>query len=173
MLVTATNDYAEQKKYSIPSAYRRLSLSPLTKEEMWRYLGFFQLLSTRNYRQTCNPNSSQVSYMMQYLAFITARQEEEKKDHPLRKVLPLHSHMKEKCFELYQPLAHLSMDEHMVKSKARSHFRQYIRNKPTKWGFKYWVLSDPTGYTVDFDLYCGAQRGQPISFDVVMQLVQP
>ena len=119
MLVTATNDYAEQKKYSIPSAYRRLSLSPLTKEEMWRYLGFFQLLSTRNYRQTCNPNSSQVSYMMQYLAFITARQEEEKKDHPLRKVLPLHSHMKEKCFELYQPLAHLSMDERMVKSKAR------------------------------------------------------
>ena len=39
------------------------------------------------------------------------------------------------------------------------------------------MLSDPTGYTVDFDLYCGPQRGQPISsnslsFDVV-NLVQP
>ena len=84
--------------------------------------------------------------------------------------------MNEKCFELYQPFAHLSIDECMVKSKARSHFRQYIRNKPTKWGFKYWVLSDPTGYT--FDLYCAAQQCQPISSnglscDVVMQLVQP
>lgn len=68
-----------------------------------------------------------------FFHLVTVRQEEEKKDHPLRKVLPLHSHMKEKCFELYQPFAHLSIDECMVKSKARSHFRQYIRNKPTKW----------------------------------------
>ena len=111
-----------------------------------------------------------------FFHLVTVRQEEEKKDHPLRKVLPLHSHMNEKCFELYQPFAHLSINECMVKSKARSHFRQYIRNKPTKWGFKYWVLSDPTGYT--FDLYCAAQQCQPISSnglscDVVMQLVQP
>ena len=67
-----------------------------------------------------------------FFHFVTARQEEEKKDHPLHKVLSLHSDMKEKCFKLYQPFAHLSI-ERMVKSKARSHFRQYIRNKPTKW----------------------------------------
>ena len=108
---------------------------------------------------------------------VTARQEEERKDHPLPKVLPLHSHMKEKCLELYQPFVHLSIDEQMVNSKARSHFLQYICNKPTKWGFKYWVLADPSGYIVDFNLYCGA-RGQSISpnglsYDVVMQLMQP
>ena len=66
-LVVATNDYAEQKD-SKRSAYRRYKLSPLTKEEMWRYLGFFLLLSitsTQIYRQVCNPKSSQVSYNRQ------------------------------------------------------------------------------------------------------------
>ena len=32
----------------------------------------------------------------------------------------------------------------------------YIRNKPQNWVFKLWVVADPTGYTVDFDIYCGA-----------------
>lgn len=113
-----------------------------------------------------------------FLHVVTTRDEARYRDHPLRKVLPLHNHMKQRCLELYQPLPQLSIDERMVKSKARSHFRQYVRNKPTKWGFKYWVISDPTGYTLDFDLYCGKHRAQPLSsngltFDVVMELVKP
>ena len=43
----------------------------------------------------------------------------------------------------------------MVKSKARSHFVQYMKDKPVKWGFKFWVIADPSGYTVDFNLYTG------------------
>ena len=82
-----------------------------------------------------------------------------------------------KCLELYQPLRELAVDKRMVKSKARTHFRQYIRNKPTKWGFKFWVLADPTGYTLDFNVH-GGQQGTPrtahgLSFDVVMELVRP
>ena len=34
-------------------------------------------------------------------------------------------------------------------------YPQYIRNKPTKWGFKFCVLADPTGYTLDFNVYSG------------------
>ena len=97
---------------------------------------------------------------------------------PLKKVRPFYDHVKEKCRSLYQPLQELSVDERMVKSKARSHFKQYICNKPTKWGFKFWVLADPTGYTCDYNLYCGRQRSGTISenglaYDVVMKLVQP
>ena len=85
--------------------------------------------------------------------------------------------IKASCSEYYQPLQELSIDERMVKLKARSHFCQYIRNKPTKWSFKYWVLADPTGYTLDFDVYCGKRRTVPISiyglaYDVVMELVK-
>ena len=31
-----------------------------------------------------------------------------------------------------------SVDEHMVKFKGRSSMRQYVKNKPIKWGFKFW-----------------------------------
>jgi len=61
------------------------------------------------------------------------------KDNHLRKLVPLINHIKNRCLEFYQPLKQLSVDEHMVKSKARSHLIQYMQNKPTKWGFKLWV----------------------------------
>lgn len=57
------------------------------------------------------------------------------------RVRPLIEHLNEKC-EYYQPAAELSIDERMVCSKARFSFKQYIRNKPTNWGFKLWCLCD-------------------------------
>lgn len=108
---------------------------------------------------------------------VTTDEEAQLSGDPLKKIRPLHNEIKMKCLEFYQLLRELSIDERIVKSKARTHFRQYIRNTPTKWGFKYWVLADPTGYTVDFNLYCGKERtvplsGQGLSYDV-MELVQP
>jgi hypothetical protein len=52
-----------------------------------------------------------------------------------------------------------------------------MKDKPVKWGFKYWVLADPSGYTYDFDLYCGAAQSarseNGLAFDVVTSLVTP
>lgn len=64
-LAMATNDYAEKKKDSKKAMYRRFKLSPLTAEEMRRYLGVLLLLSitsVRSYRQAWNPKSSQVRH---------------------------------------------------------------------------------------------------------------
>ena len=96
---------------------------------------------------------------------------------PLKKVRPLYDNIKDKCLLYYQPLQELSVDERMVKSKARSKFKQYIRNKPTKWGFKFWVLADPTGYTCDFELYLGKRStirpsGFGLGYDTVMELTK-
>ena len=96
----------------------------------------------------------------------------------MKKILPLHNKIKTKCFDLYQSLMQLSVDERMVKSKARTQFRQYIRNKPTKWGYKYWVFADPTGYTIDFDIYCGSYNqeessGNGLAYDNVAKLITP
>ena len=82
--------------------------------------------------------------------------------------------IKFKCRELYQPSNNISIDKGMVRNKGRYAFRQYIKDKPTKWGMKFWVLADSlTGYTYDFDLYLG--RGETISpnglgYDVVLKL---
>jgi len=65
-------------------------------------------------------------------------------------------HISSQCITLYlyQPNAEISIDERMVRSKARFSFKQYIKNKPTKWEFKLWVLCDSrTGYTNNFVIY--------------------
>ena len=59
---------------------------------------------------------------------------------PLRKIKTFYDHMCSRCKELYTPAKCISI-ERMVKFKGRF-FKQYIMNKPTKWGFKLWVLAD-------------------------------
>ena len=110
--------------------------------------------------------------------FHVALPEEEEDADPLKKIRAVHKKIRSKCAELYQPLRELSVDERTVKSKARTTFRQYLRNKLSKWGFKFWVVADPSGYTLDFHLYCGKQRTTPFSahglaYDVVMELIKP
>ena len=85
-----------------------------------------------------------------FLHLVTPEEEASFGNNRLRKLIPFIDPMKAKCLQLYQPVMHLSVDERMVKSKSRSHLVQYMRNKPVKWGFKLWVISDPTGYTLDF-----------------------
>ena len=113
-----------------------------------------------------------------FLHVVSVDEELQNEGDALKKVHPLHDHVKKAALEYYQPLQELSVDERMVKSKGRSQFRQYLPKKPIKWGFKYRVIVDTTGYTTDFDLYCGSQCSVLISnnglaYDVVMSLVKP
>ena len=93
-------------------------------------------------------------------------------------VRPLVDHFQKQCKSLHQPNAEISIDERMVKSKARFSFRQYIKNKPTKWGFKLWCLCDShNGFTNNFTIYRG-KEGESLSknglgYDVVMNLSSP
>ena len=89
-------------------------------------------------------------------------------------VLYFIEHIKGACKDLFQPYQHVSVDERMVASKGRSGIRQYMPDKPTKWGYKLWVIADSqTAYTYDFDVYVGAERvpsGHGLGYDVVMSL---
>ena len=50
----------------------------------------------------------------------------------------------------------------MVPHKGRLSFKQYIKNKPTRWGIKLWVLCEAeTGYVYRFQVYLGKQEGNP------------
>ena len=97
----------------------------------------------------------------------------------LQKVDSFISYFKSRCLSLYQPSQNIAIDERMVKSRHRSGIWQYIRDKPTKWGIRLWVLADSSnGYTIDFNIYIGKSAGRTVSghglgYDVVMKLMQP
>ena len=68
----------------------------------------------------------------------------------------------------------ISVDETIVKFKGRSPIKQYEPIKPTKRGYKVWVLSESTtGYVFNFNIYTGKDtRSQsPLGERVVMSLI--
>ena len=96
----------------------------------------------------------------------------------LLKVRSLNDHLQLKCKQLYQPNREVSINERMVRSEARFSLRQYIRNKPTKWGFKLWGLCDSrNGYTSDFSVYRRkhgeVRSGNGLRYNVVVSLMKP
>ena len=79
------------------------------------------------------------------------------------------------CQTYFVPGQNVSIDERMVRSKARFSMKQYMRDKPTKWGFKLWVLAcSETGYSFKFEVYTGKKLTRTINglgHDVVMHLM--
>ncbi|CAM1326249.1 Uncharacterised protein at_DN0158 [Pycnogonum litorale] len=102
--------------------------------------------------------------------------DQEDRQDKLSKVRIFVNKFKSICLNLYYPRRNLSIDERMVKSKHRSGIRQFMKDKPTKFGIKLWVLCDSSnGFTVDFDIYAD-RRERPsihgLGYNVVMRLIQ-
>ena len=56
----------------------------------------------------------------------------------------------------YNTHEQLSVDEAMIPFKGRLGFKQYMKDKPTKWGIKVFVLSDAVnGYVCRIQIYTG------------------
>ena len=100
----------------------------------------------------------------------------EDKNDKLTKARNFCKYISMKCLKLYQPDQNVSIDERMVKNKGQYSFRQYIRDKPTKWGMKLWVLADSrSGYTFNFEIYLGKSDKIlkfGLAYDVVMNLMK-
>uniref|UniRef100_A0A672IWT9 PiggyBac transposable element-derived protein domain-containing protein n=1 Tax=Salarias fasciatus TaxID=181472 RepID=A0A672IWT9_SALFA len=93
----------------------------------------------------------------------------------LFRLRPLLDTLTAACKSHYHPKQNLSTDERMGSTKAHTGMTRYMKNKPTKWGFKLFVLADSSnGYTVDFKIYtgkCKFTRGRGLSYDTVMSLM--
>ena len=78
----------------------------------------------------------------------------------------------------YNPCENLASDEAMIPFKERLHFKQYIKDKPTKWGIKVFVLADSkNGYVYQIQIYAGknselSTHEQGLSTKVVFELLE-
>ncbi|XP_037042056.1 piggyBac transposable element-derived protein 4-like [Bradysia coprophila] len=74
----------------------------------------------------------------------------------LHKVKPLLESLNENVRKVYQPSAVVTIDESMIPFKGRYTLKQYMPNKPIKWGYKVWCLCDSyTGFVIAFFVYTG------------------
>lgn len=83
------------------------------------------------------------------------------------------------CINNYVPGDYLTCDEMLDSFRGRCAFRQYMGNKPAKYGLKIYALSDARSfYTFNFEVYTGRQPNGPYLSsntpeDVVKRLVEP
>jgi len=101
---------------------------------------------------------------------------------PMHKVRPIIDLFNIRCADLYKPKQHLSVDEAMIPFKGRHYTKQYMPNKPDKFGFKAWVCAEAdTGYALQVELYEGKARDPDrvrtrsengLGYDVVTQLTR-
>jgi len=112
-------------------------------------------------------------FLQLYRSFYIAEGERDLTD-PIWHVRPLVDSFT-KSFPLHHSPSHiLVFDESMVFCKARSTLKQYIKDKPHRWGYKIWCLVSD-GYLQQFSVYLGKkgrQKGETPS-EAVILLVTP
>ncbi|XP_031358741.1 piggyBac transposable element-derived protein 3-like isoform X1 [Photinus pyralis] len=88
-----------------------------------------------------------------HIVDITSR--EENNQDRLWKVRCLYESVRRRCLKL--PLeTNLCVDEQIVPFKGQINIKQYVKNKPTKWGIKIYVLAGQSGLIYDFLIYQGS-----------------
>ena len=60
----------------------------------------------------------------------------------LCKVRFITDHIGKRFAEEFTPHQQVAVDECMIPFRGRLSFKQYHKDKPTKWGIKVWILAD-------------------------------
>ena len=92
------------------------------------------------------------------------------------KVRPVLEKVRQNCLKI-EPHEKHSIDEQMISYKGRLGMKQYMKNKPCKWGIKFFSRADVSGIVYDFEIYTGKgtvtnDRGLLVGGEVVLRLVQ-
>ena len=194
-LVYQTNFYARQKLTTFP---RRLAkFTDVTRHEMKAYfgiriiMGIVRLPSIALYWSTDDffgnvgikkvMTKNRFEEINAFLHFNDSTREPARGTDGfdrLYKVRPVIDYVKGNFLSNFQPSKNISVDEGMIAYKGRVSFRQYMPQKPTKYGIKVWMAADSSnGYILNFNTYLGKEVGQTLThglgYRVVTRLVQP
>lgn len=170
-LVDESNKYAFQNNPNFAE--------PVTVPELRKFLGIIIFTSVYHYPSVRSYWSNKVKFdpiaqTMNRNRFDKIRQmfhmNDNNKhwppDHPqhdrMHKIRPVIDHLNKKFITV--PFEHrLSLDEQMCATKIRHFMKQYLPNKPHKWGFKLYVVCSLSGYAYNFEVYSGAKDIERLS----------
>ena len=95
----------------------------------------------------------------------------------LQKIQPIIDLTQNTYADCYKPSRHLSIDEAVIPFKGRTYVKQYLRDKPHKWGIKVFVLADSScNFLLKYRIYTGkadfvVDRGRSFGEQIVEQLM--
>lgn len=170
-IVTESTRYAVQKQPDRPELF--------TVGDLRKYFGILIFMSVYHYPNTRSYWSNKFGFRhikeampvnkfekMRKLLHFNNNDDHLPVDHAqhdrLHKLRPVINHLNEK-FSSVTIEQRLSIDEQMCATKVGHFLKQYLPNKPHKWGFKLFVLCSLAGFAYRFIIYSGKEANEGLS----------
>ncbi|XP_064647459.1 piggyBac transposable element-derived protein 4-like [Lineus longissimus] len=175
LLATETNRQAAHLKTAKPNNYVAKNWTDCTVIEIKAFFGrrvaMEMLIHKDRYEQywkvkknmlTVTPGFPKVFCRDRFLAIWSVLHCVDEQDPALDKTdkiyksRPIFNYILERFKRHYTPEQELSLDEGMIPTKNSLSIRQYIKDKPIKWGIKTFLLTDSeNGFIIDAEVYTG------------------
>jgi hypothetical protein len=178
-IANCTNEYANSKN--------AVDWTPTNTSELYSfiglliYMGIDQLPQLPMYWSSLYSHSfvtsvisrNRFQQLLRYF-YVSSQVEQQHNTDRLKKVRWFSQQLQQQFSSHYIPSQELTVDEAMVGFKGRSELKQYIPQKPTKWGYKIWCLAD-CNYLLRFEIYEGKSSSSSTACpsDVVLSLTSP
>ena len=162
---------AEQVNQSKPASYYAKNFKPVAVPELKAFLGLRLQMEkcvikpryesywqgaghTPGFREVME--GDRFIALWGFLHLVDQTDEAVDKSDKIYKVRPMLDKMLPLFRRYYSPRQQLSLDQGMIPTKNCLAIKQYIRNKPVRWGIKSFLLCEAkTGYILDAEIYTG------------------
>lgn len=195
LVVAQTNLYAAQERAKNPDKHRMpwhavdkdeirtfisfiLAMGLVNKPTIHSYWSTDEILQTPLFKNCMSRNP--FTQILRHIHFVNNTQlipRGQDGYDKLGKIRPFLELIRNRFQRVYAPSRNLSVDETLVKFKGRLSWRQYMRDKPARFGLNEFTLADSeNGYVLDINVYTGKECGQDskgLPQRVVLKLVEP